>query len=235
VLPRLRLSDTLVAWLVNLGVPIGAGIALAIANRVPTSPWAGSALLRLAALVVLVGWLVAVRRLGWDDFRRLFKASRRSIGGGIVIGLVFTAVSYLAVVAFHFIERSPNLGDGTWNPWVGTQSLAEMSAAFLIAFVLVGPIVEEFVHRGVAYGGLRSRFQILIAASISSVVFALGHDWYWPDLVSAFIFGMVAVWLVERYDSLSPAIAAHIAVNLSVVLLGWSLYNVFGIPGSGTG
>jgi membrane protease YdiL (CAAX protease family) len=232
MLTKLRPLDALVAWLLNGGMPFVFGIGVAIFSPAMGSRWEGQGLLRVAVVVLLVGWLALVRGVKLDDFARLLSSSGKPVTLGVVVGLAFFIVEYLAVVVIHFIDRTPNLVDGTWNPWVATRSLAEFSIAFVLVFGLIGPFVEELVHRGVAYPGLRNRFGIVVGAAVSTVIFALGHEWTVHDLASAFVLGLIAVWLVERYQSLLPAIAIHMTVNLSVVAVGWSLYNVFGIPGS---
>ena len=234
VLTRLRPLDAIVAWVVNftfgellLVFSFVAGVAAATAVG-----WALTSVMRLAAVSVVIVWLRIVRRVGLEDLKGLFPAPRLSIIIGAGVGLAFFTIEYLLVVVYQHIDRSPNLVDGTWNPWVATRSLADASLAFVLAFGVVGPVVEEFIHRGVAYSGLRSRLSLPVAAAVSSLVFGLGHLGTVLDVISAFLFGLVAIWLVERFRSLSPAISAHVALNLTVVALGWSLYNLFGIPGS---
>jgi membrane protease YdiL (CAAX protease family) len=223
MLMKLRPLDALVAWLLNSSMPFVFAIGVAILAPAMASGWVGQGLLRAAVLALLVGWLALVRGVKLDDFTRLLYSSRKPVALGVVVGLVFFIVDYLTVVVIHFIDRTPNLVDGTWNPWVATRSLAEFSIAFVLVFGLLGPFVEELVHRGVAYPGLRNRFGILVGAAVSTAVFTLGHEWTVHDLASAFVFGLIAVWLVEQYQSLLPAIAAHMTVNFSVVTVGWSL------------
>ena len=227
--------DALVAWALNYALAGPVATALGAVPSGSTHGWAAHGALRLAAVFLLVVWLKLVRGVDVTDLKALFPATRRLIGVGAVVGLAFFAVEYLTVVAIQLIDRQPNLVDGTWNPWVATRSLTEPTIVFLLVFAVVGPLVEEFVHRGVAYPALRSRLPKIMAAVLSSTVFALGHDWTAFDLVGAFALGLIAIWLVERYKSLTPAIAAHMASNLSVVVVGWSLYHLFGVPGTFVG
>ncbi|MFZ0014511.1 MAG: type II CAAX endopeptidase family protein [Acidimicrobiia bacterium] len=230
----LRPLDAVVAWVVNfVSVQSVSIVAFALGITLASAPgWAVAGVIRIGAVVVVISWLWLIRGVRLEELRGLFPTSRRSIAVGAFLGMALSTVEYLIVVAVHLIDRTPNLVDGTRNPWVATRSLADTSFVFAVVFVIVGPVVEEFIHRGVAYPGLRSRLRIPAAAILSSVVFALGHDWTVFDFASAFAFGLVAVWLVERYRSLSPAIAAHVVSNLVVVIVGWSLYNLFGIPGT---
>jgi membrane protease YdiL (CAAX protease family) len=114
---------------------------------------------------------------------------------------------------------------------VASRSLAGPYPAFLIALVVVAPFVEELIHRGVAYPGLASRLGAVPAALVSSAVFAVAHGPGPFDIGSAFVSGLVWVWLYRRFDSLGPSTASHLVGNLLVFVSGWAAHNVFGIPG----
>ena len=182
-------------------------------------------------MLLLIWWLTRIRSVGLDEIRGLFTWSTKPAAIGVGIGLAFFAIDYSLVVGWQFIDRTPNLGDGTWNPWIATQSLAEPYEGYFVALVLIGPLVEELIHRGVAFPALVTRLGIIGAAVVSSAVFALGHEFLPYSLATAFAAGLMYAWLAQRYQSLVPAIAAHVAVNFSVFATGWAFYNLFGIPG----
>jgi membrane protease YdiL (CAAX protease family) len=229
----LRPIDAVVAWLLNAGVPILAAIAWFLATGEERGDVVHS-ILRLTAAALLVSWLIWARKVGLSELRALYSWSTRPVVIGAAVGLALFTAEYVAVVVWQFIDRTPNLVDGRWNPWVATRSLAGPYAGYFLALVVVAPLVEEFVHRGVAFPALRSRFGVATAAVVSSLVFALGHEAFF-GLVTALVSGLVYVWLVERYRSLAPAIASHVAGNLAVFVFGWALYNLFGIAGEGLG
>lgn len=92
-------------------------------------------------------------------------------------------------------------GDGAWG--------------FLLAVlmvVLVGPAVEEAVFRGVLQRGLAARFGPRPAIAVQAAAFAAFHRSWWL-LVPMFVLGIVLGWLVERRESLWPAIALHAMYN----------------------
>jgi membrane protease YdiL (CAAX protease family) len=227
---RLGVLDAVVAWLLNFGVPILAGVAWLASTGRP-SGWMAHSGFRLAAVLLLAWWLRSVRKVRLDQIRELFTWSTKPVVVGIGVGLAFFVFDYSLVVGWQFIDRTPNLGDGTWNPWIATQSLADPYFAYFVALVLVGPLVEEFIHRGVAFPALARRLGVVAAAVVSSAVFALGHEYLPYSLATAFAAGLLYTWLTNRYQSLAPAIAAHMTVNFAVFATGWAFYNLFGIPG----
>lgn len=93
---------------------------------------------------------------------------------------------------------------------------AETIIAAGVLLVLVGPLVEEVLFRGVIFRALRSRFGFWLAALIASVLFALIHvpdsgglEGVGPRLLT----GMIFCGLFERTGSLLPAVAVHMALN----------------------
>lgn len=92
-----------------------------------------------------------------------------------------------------------------------------------LMFVLVFPILEELVFRGLVqgsllrYGELRRRLlgPISHANLVTSLIFAMAHLlrqpllWAASTLVPSLVFGYVR----ERYNSVLPAIVLHILYN----------------------
>ncbi len=85
--------------------------------------------------------------------------------------------------------------------------------------VIVAPVVEELLFRGLLYLPLRSRTGILPAAVLVAGIFALFHSYPWglPDLV---LLSLIFTGLFEASGSLLVPMAAHGLFNgLSILLL----------------
>jgi membrane protease YdiL (CAAX protease family) len=85
-----------------------------------------------------------------------------------------------------------------------------------ISLVILPPLVEELVVRGVLYSGLRTRLMFVPAALITSAVFALAHlnggvnsSVIWVASLDTFVLSMVLVSLREKTGSLWPGIWLH--------------------------
>ena len=84
--------------------------------------------------------------------------------------------------------------------------------------VLVGPLLEEVVFRGLLQTllidtlGRRFRWTaVLIAAAVFALIHAGPVSWHgWPGL---FVLGVVLGWLYERTGSLLPCYLAHALFN----------------------
>lgn len=81
--------------------------------------------------------------------------------------------------------------------------------------VLAAPLFEEFIFRGLIFGGLRRLGNALPAAAASAALFAIVH----PALSMApvFVLGICTAWAYERSKSLLAPMLVHAAYNAMVV------------------
>ena len=99
----------------------------------------------------------------------------------------------------------------------GSSIVIQIMAAGIIA-----PIVEELVFRGLVYKRLTQITDIKIAAVLSAVLFGVYHN-NWVQAPYAFIIGLLAVFLYERYKSVVAPILFHMSANLTSVILSMAL------------
>ena len=94
----------------------------------------------------------------------------------------------------------------------------------LVASVVLAPVFEEIIFRGVLYGSLRARFGVWPAVVMSAAIFALAHGYGAAGFASVFLSGALWAWSYERTRSLLPGMIAHMANNAAVGLtLLWLL------------
>ncbi len=84
--------------------------------------------------------------------------------------------------------------------------------------IVVVPIIEEIVFRGLFYKLLRSYFSIVPSMLVSSIIFSIVHK---NILVSIVLFslGLILCYSYERYKSLIYPIVIHSLFNLLMLLL----------------
>jgi ABC-2 type transport system permease protein len=81
--------------------------------------------------------------------------------------------------------------------------------------IVAAPIFEEFIFRGLIFGGLRRSFGVWPAALASAAVFAIMHPAI--SLVPVFIMGVCTALLYERTRSLFAPMLAHASYNACVI------------------
>ena len=88
---------------------------------------------------------------------------------------------------------------------------------YLVSFIIVSPILEEYAFRGVLLSCL-SRYGKYFAIFATSIVYALAHG-YFTDMIPSFIMGFILSKMALRYKSIRPTIFIHIVFNISLCLL----------------
>jgi tetratricopeptide (TPR) repeat protein len=133
------------------------------------------------------------------------------------------------VMALSFLGLGLTLGFGSWCAqgverllhWPATiqQAIplikyalnANPLAAFL-SIVIVGPIVEEILFRGLIYGAMEKRLRVFGAILASSFLFALVHLQV-VYFIPIFCLGIVLGWARWKANSLGLPIVIHILNN----------------------
>lgn len=87
-----------------------------------------------------------------------------------------------------------------------------------ISLVVLPPLAEETMMRGLLYSGLRSSLPVVGSAVITSVMFGAAHLFnggvlLWAAAIDTFILSLALVWLREKTDSLWPCIMLHAIKN----------------------
>ncbi len=92
------------------------------------------------------------------------------------------------------------------------------SLGLLVALVVVAPVTEEILFRGMLLPGLRSSYGHTVAWVGSSLLFGISHVRP-AAMVPAFLGGMVLGWARVRTNSVLPSIFLHAGINALPLLL----------------
>lgn len=179
----------------------------------------------IAAIAVLtIGLIIRRGSQTWASIglkkARLKDVLYAVVGYGYYLPLYF-AVSILVGILFPVIdfEQQQQLGFGT--------SVSGLSlVAVFASLVVLPPLYEEILARGLLYTGLRSKLKFLPAALVTSGLFAAAHlQWgnetplLWAAAIDTFVLSMVLVTLREKTGSLWPAIGLHAIKNFVAFML----------------
>lgn len=89
----------------------------------------------------------------------------------------------------------------------------------VICTVILAPVLEEIVFRGLVYTRLKQGMPAIAAAIITSVLFGIVHgSLVWG--IYTFLLSMVLIWTFERFCSLTANILFHFFYNLTGLALG---------------
>ena len=135
----------------------------------------------------------------------------RALAGGAGLGVVAAAIGigYLQAVDVlgllaEATEAARSAGATPLGPWM------------LPLGVLAAPLFEEYIFRGLIFGGLRRSMRWLPAAVASAAVFAIVH----PPLamLPVFALGVIAAWAYERSGLLLAPMLVHAIYNAAVIV-----------------
>jgi membrane protease YdiL (CAAX protease family) len=189
----------------------------------------GSALAGEAAAALWVSWYL--RRQGQQ---RLTDGGTTGIAWRAASPAAYPAAALcaLAIVAlvmllYHFVppdfQKLQNLPMEKLFSGSGLSLLP-----LILVVVLIGPVLEEFVFRGIAFAGLATRLGPLWAGFITTLAFMAAHApekiHYLPGFLDVGLVGATAAYLRVKYRSIRPGILLHILYNagsaLAASLLG---------------
>jgi membrane protease YdiL (CAAX protease family) len=165
------------------------------------------------SLVVEVGviiWLARIRQAGFADFGfKLVKIQWYVVAILLYLVQIFLIIGIFVLLnrflpAINTDEKQPVLefGRSGWGFWLS-----------FISSVVVAPVIEELMFRGIIFAGLSKRYPLWLAAVGSSLAFALLHGQVNVGIYT-FVFGLILSWLYFRSGSLYPGITAHFINNL---------------------
>lgn len=117
----------------------------------------------------------------------------------------------LLVLSMYLVTIAFDLGGSLVNEAAHTQGVL----AFL-SMVLIHPVTEEYMFRGIFYGKLR-RMSPIFACLMQAVMFAISHNGV-GGMMYALIAGIILGTAAERSNGIAVPVAAHMIINLRTFL-----------------
>ena len=185
--------------------------------------------MKAVTLIVFAFWY-KVREHKWHfcpDYRRVFgvKTMAKLVALALLlqyaIGFCMTFVRFFAPAFFAEYDKL-------------TEALSLQNGPPFVMFFLVvilGPIAEEVLFRGVIYGKLREGFTVTQAAVISAAIFGIYHKNIVQGIYSALV-GIVLAYVFEKTGTILGASLLHMLFNMSAYVVIWinHLLRQSGIP-----
>lgn len=97
---------------------------------------------------------------------------------------------------------------------VGFNSLGSQGDNVLafLTLVVLAPIAEEILFRGYLYGKLKGHVPTVVAAIVTSLLFALAH-FQWNVGIDVFVLSLILCWLRSLTGSIWAGILVHMIKN----------------------
>lgn len=158
------------------------------------------------------------------QFDRKKKANMRFKHFGMVVLIVLLVIIFENPINFFNqiigINGIPEPRDITWN------KILSFHFVEAIGIIVVGPIVEEIVYRGIILNLIKQKYSIILSLIISSVLFSLFHfnplETDIPILITAFLSGIAFGFIYIKFG-LIYSILGHSFFNfLWFVTVVWT-------------
>lgn len=104
------------------------------------------------------------------------------------------------------------------NAYMTNSATIDGSFMSWLSVVVMAPLLEEIVFRGLVYTRLKKGMPTIVAAIIASFVFGLCHGTaIW--IIYATALGLIMTWIFERYQSLAANIVFHLVFNATGLVI----------------
>ena len=167
--------------------------------------------------LLLLCFGVALWRMLPRAERRVVLAPKRSRVGAVLLGLNVGAgivIGGVAIIALGQLVE-PGVEDRLEDVQRELGAAPWQVARIVVSLVVLAPLGEELLFRGLLLRGLVRRMRFPFAAVLSGTLFAAAHaDAYviWPRAIALVITGAVLAWLY-RWRGYPASVAAHFTVN----------------------
>jgi membrane protease YdiL (CAAX protease family) len=202
-------------------------VAAGVLQATPLSDDATTALLQFATSLLLLVFALILRRGLPAHERRATTALKHSPGGAIGLGITLGIGIVIGAGAIILLgqaidpvvkDRLEDVEEIGTVPW--------QLASTVISLVVLAPLGEELLFRGLLLRALVRRLRFWPAAIITSLLFASAHpDSYilWPRAIALVLTGLVLAWLY-RWRGYWASVTAHATVNTvaSIALIATS-------------
>lgn len=139
---------------------------------------------------------------------------RRGSGSVSIAGWGLVAGAAAGIAGLAYVNLATRSGLIPQQGGSAAHSLTQR-IEFLALAVTAAPLFEEFIFRGLIYGGLRRSMKPVLAALVSAAVFAIVHP---PlSMLPVFVLGFCAALAYERTGALLAPMLAHAVYNAIVV------------------
>jgi membrane protease YdiL (CAAX protease family) len=216
---RVSLADGLIAALMFFVLQAIIVLAAAIGTRAITGTAVWIAFCGAGAVTYLVMRLVYWRARTEGVPRVLGVGVTSALKSALIWGALGGALAALAGMAYVQIMLW-----GDWFPELRRAGPLAGPALPLWLFalaVVAAPIFEEFIFRGLIFGGLRRSLGTATAALASAAIFAIVHP---PvSVVPVFVMGLCAALVYERTRMLAAPMVVHATYNAAVLGVQWMI------------
>jgi len=170
--------------------------------------------LSFAIALILSLILTSRDKTFWD----IYQGKKETIPLSIMWGIIGFFLVFIGQMIGAAIEMAVFGIQGGSQNTADIVAIAKGAPIAILAIVVFGPILEEFVFRRVIFGSLVQTTNFWIAAIVSAIFFALIHRDFSHILLYT-ICGLIFAFLYHKTKRIWTSIIAHVMLNGFVTLV----------------
>jgi ABC-2 type transport system permease protein len=213
--PRVSVSDGLIAALMFFVLQAILTLVLMAWSRIPPAEMIWIAFCGAGATTYGLIRVIYWRARTADVPRMLHDGISRALLWGIIGGIASSLAAFIYIQVIQLIDLFPTLRR---HDQVTDPSIALWLATLA---VIAAPVFEEFIFRGLIFGGLRRSLNVGVATVASAAIFAIVHP---PaSVIPVFVMGVCVALVYERTRMLAAPVVSHSIYNAAVLALQWNI------------
>ena len=130
-----------------------------------------------------------------------------------IIVIITGASMVIGGISYYFSKYFPSYEQTSQSIQAGEQTLLG-----IIVVVILAPIFEEILFRGIILSEIRENLNIILAVVLQGVAFGIYHMNLFQGLYAG-VLGIILGFICVRVNSLTGSIVGHITFNLTGSLL----------------
>lgn len=126
---------------------------------------------------------------------------------------MYAANVFVSILSLYMPKFMTESYTGTEEAIYGSSLLIQV-----LAGGIMGPIVEEYIFRGLIYNRAKRFAKPVMAGIISAALFGIYHG-NWIQMPYAFFLGLALAFVYEKYKNIFAPILLHIVANMFSILV----------------
>lgn len=165
-----------------------------------------------ATFILLTVLLIKITKQDVKDRLKINKIEIKTIGKVILISLALNLIFQSTQFLFPETMRNELIAE------MESELYGVKSIIGFITVVIIAPLTEEILFRGLILGELAKCFNIHIAIALQAVLFGVMHgNIIWA--VIAFLSAMLYGYFIKKCKNIFTSVAGHMSVNLLSFIL----------------
>ena len=174
----------------------------------------------IKTLIIIVGTLLPFILISYVGKRKKRQKVKVIVPFSMILveSFVFFTISSLAVFVTTSVAAYLGIAGELVSP-IGMPLTSEnmQSPIYVVSFILITPVVEEYAYRG-AFLNCLSKYGKYFASIATSLIFAIAHGSF-VEMVPAFVMGYELSKIALKYKNWKTCASIHVIFNAFLYLL----------------